>query len=266
VSSATVTGRVYIVGAGPGDPELLTVKAVRLLREADVVVFDRLVAEPILDLIPPGTARMFAGKMARNHFVPQPEINALLVGLARGGRTVVRLKGGDPYLFGRGGEEAEHLARSGVRFEIVPGVTSASGCSAYAGIPLTHRGLSHGVHFITGHARDDEPLLLDWPRLANADTTLVIYMGRTNVRRIAENLIIHGLDGETPAAAVVDGTRPEQRTILTTLARLPEAVERLDLAAPTLLFVGRVVELAELLSWWRPPTAAPRSHRPGRAD
>lgn len=246
---------VYIVGAGPGDPELLTRKACRLLREADVVVYDKLVSDGILDLIPPGVTRIFAGKVARRHYMPQNEINALLVNLAQTGHTVVRLKGGDPFMFGRGGEEARELAAHGVPFEIVPGVTSASGCSAYAGIPLTHRDLSHSVHYVTGHTKDNEPLNLDWRRLADPETTLVLYMGRTNIRRIATGLIGQGLAGDTPAAAVVNGTRPDQRVLIATLATIADCVERLDEAAPTLIFVGRVVSLANALSWFSPGTA-----------
>lgn len=257
---------VYLVGAGPGDPDLLTVKALRLLQTADVVVYDRLVAEPILALIPAGTTRIFAGKIARNHHMPQAETNALLVGLARSGRCVVRLKGGDPFLFGRGGEEAEHLAREGVRFEVVPGVTSASACAAYAGIPLTHRGLSHGVRFVTGHAKDDSELDLDWRSLADADTTLVIYMGRIHVRRIAAELIGHGLPADTPAAAIVNGTRPDQTTILTTLVDLPDRIEGLDMAAPTLLVVGRVVSLANVLAWFDAAAATPDATAPASCE
>lgn len=248
---------VYLVGSGPGDPDLLTLKALRLLQTADVVVYDRLVAQPILDLIPAGTTRIFAGKIARHHHIPQPEINALLVSLARSGRCIVRLKGGDPFLFGRGGEEAEHLARHGIRFEVVPGVTSASACTAYAGIPLTHRGLSHGVRFVTGHASEGSELDLDWRSLADVDTTLVIYMGRIHVRRIAAELIGHGLPASTPAAAIVNGTRPNQVSILTTLVDLPDRIEGLDMAAPTLLVIGRVVSLAELLEWFDGSAAAP---------
>lgn len=247
---------VYLVGAGPGDPDLLTVKALRLLQTADVVVYDRLVSQPILELIPAGTTRIFAGKIARHHHIPQPEINTLLVGLARSGRRIVRLKGGDPFLFGRGGEEAEHLARHGVRFEVVPGITSASACAAYAGIPLTHRGLAHGVRFVTGHAKEGSELDLDWRALADADTTLVIYMGRIHVRRIAAELIGHGLPSATPAAAIVNGTRPDQLTIFTTLTELPERIEGLDMAAPTLLVVGRVVSLASVLGWFDDVAAA----------
>jgi uroporphyrin-III C-methyltransferase/precorrin-2 dehydrogenase/sirohydrochlorin ferrochelatase/uroporphyrin-III C-methyltransferase len=243
---------VALVGAGPGDPDLLTVKARRLIGLADVVVYDRLVSDAILQLIPPGTSRIFAGKIARHHHVPQPEINQLLVGLARSGRRVVRLKGGDPFLFGRGGEEAECLAAAGVPFEIVPGVTSASGCTAYAGIPLTHRGLAHGVRFVTGHARDDTALDLDWRALADPDTTLVLYMGRIHVERIARELIGHGLAATTPAAIIVNGTRPDQLTLITRLAGLPGEVARLDMAAPTLIIIGRVVSLATALAWFRP--------------
>jgi uroporphyrin-III C-methyltransferase len=249
---------VYIVGAGPGDPELLTVKALRVLREADVVVFDKLVSPEILCLIPAGSTRIFAGKVARNHHMPQPEINALLISLARRGRRVVRLKGGDPFMFGRGGEEAEALARNGLPFVVVPGVTSASGCSAYAGIPLTHRGLAHGVRFVTGHTKDANALHLNWQSLADPDTTLIVYMGRTNVRRIAEQLIAHGLSPETPAAAIINGTRLDQQSLFTTLDGLPEVIETMNRAAPTLLVIGRVVSLAEVLAWFRPepPVAA----------
>ena len=245
-------GRVYIVGAGPGDPDLVTVKALRLLREADVIVYDKLVSAPILALIPPGTTRIFAGKVARNHHMPQLAINSLLVNLARSGRTVIRLKGGDPFVFGRGGEEAAYLAASGIPYEVVPGVTSASGCSAYAGIPLTHRDLAHGVRYVTGHTKDGERLDLDWQRLADPETTLVIYMGRTTAGRISERLIAHGLDPATPAAAIINGTRPDQQTIITTLALLPERLAAIDASAPTLLVIGRVVALADVLSWYNP--------------
>jgi uroporphyrin-III C-methyltransferase/precorrin-2 dehydrogenase/sirohydrochlorin ferrochelatase len=182
--------------------------------------------------------------------MPQEQINRLLVSLARSGRAVVRLKGGDPFLFGRGGEEAAYLARHGISFEIVPGITSASGCTAYAGIPLTHRGIAHGVRLITGHAKEDEPLDLDWASLAAPETTLVIYMGRITVRQICTKLIAHGRAASTPAAVLVNGTRPNQDVTLTTLARLPERVEALDLAAPTLLVVGEVVALGESLRWF----------------
>jgi uroporphyrin-III C-methyltransferase/precorrin-2 dehydrogenase/sirohydrochlorin ferrochelatase/uroporphyrin-III C-methyltransferase len=241
---------VALIGAGPGDPELLTVKALARLRTADVVVYDKLVSAEILALIPPGAKRIFAGKMARRHYMPQPEINALLVRLAQSGRRVVRLKGGDPFLFGRGGEEAEHLAAHGIPFEIVPGITSASGCSAYAGIPLTHRGLSHGLRIVTGHTEGDRPLDLNWSSLADPATTLVVYMGRTTVRELTRQLIAHGMPPDLPAVAIVNGTRPEQQVLPATLATLPEVIEGLDLAAPTLLVIGRVAALAGRLAWF----------------
>lgn len=222
---------------------------------------------PILELIPAATSRIFAGKIARDHYMPQPEINALLVDLARSGRKVVRLKGGDPFLFGRGGEEAECLAANGVPFEVVPGVTSGCGCTAYAGIPLTHRGLAHGVRFAAGHAKENADLDLDWPALADADTTLVLYMGRIHVDRIARQLIVHGLPASTPAAVIVNGTRPDQVTLITSLGDLPARVTGLDMAAPTLIVIGRVVALAERLAWFKTVGDAPSSSRAaGRSE
>jgi len=247
---ARIENPVYIVGAGPGDPELLTVKARRLIDEAEVIVYDRLVSDDILALIPSGTSRIFAGKVARDHFMPQPDINALLVKLARSGRTVVRLKGGDPFVFGRGGEEAEELARHGIPFDVVPGITSASGCSSYAGIPLTHRGLSHGLRFVTGHTQEGGAPDLNWASLADPDTTLVVYMGRTNAKMVSEQLIAHGLPADTPAAAIVNGTRHDQQLMVTTLDRLSDRVDTLGKAAPTLLVIGRVVSMANVLSWF----------------
>ncbi len=241
---------IFIIGAGPGDPELLTVKAARVLKEADVVVYDRLVSDAILDLLPAGTTRIFAGKAARDHHMPQKEINQLLASLARGGRRVVRLKGGDPFIFGRGSEEAVYLAAHGISFQVVPGITASAGCGAYAGIPLTHRDLAHGVRFVTGHRRAGKDLDLNWKSLADPDTTLVIYMGLTNVHQISDELIAAGLPGNTPAGAIQDGTTRDQRTVLTTLAELPACVEKANLKAPTLFIIGRVVELAESLSWF----------------
>lgn len=243
---------VYIVGAGPGDPELLTLKAARLLKEAEVVVFDRLVSDEILELVPAGTTRIFAGKAARDHFMPQEEINELLVSLAGSGRMTVRLKGGDPFIFGRGSEEALHLAKHNIPFEIVPGITASAGCGSYAGIPLTHRGLATGVRFVTGHCREGKHLDLNWQSLADPDTTLVIYMGLINVAKIRDELVKAGLPADTPAAAIERGTSAEQRTILTTLAELPACIEKAELKAPSLLIIGRVVELAEELSWHIP--------------
>ncbi len=245
--------KVYLVGAGPGDPDLLTVRALRLIQSVEVVVYDRLVSEPILDLIPTGATRIFAGKAARNHHMPQSEINDLLVSLAKAGRTVVRLKGGDPFIFGRGSEEAERLVNEAIPFEVVPGITASAGCTAYAGIPLTHRGLApHGVRFITGHRQDGKTLDLDWTTLADKGMTLVIYMGLTNVVEIAGRLIAHGLPADTPAAAIQNGTTPDQRTMLTTLENLPECVEKSGLEAPTLFVIGQVVSLADALAWRGP--------------
>ena len=235
---------VYIVGAGPGDPELLTLKAHRVLQDADTVVYDRLVSDEMLDIIPAGAIRIFAGKSARDHHMPQDEINALLVRLAGGGRKVVRLKGGDPFIFGRGSEEAVYLARHGVPFEVVPGITASIGCTAAAGIPLTHRGIARSVRLVTGHREYGEGLDLDWKCLADPHTTLVIYMGLSNARRIAGELMAGGLPASTPAAAIHKGTTPDQRTVVTTLDDLADCLERQGFGPPTLLIIGDVVDLA----------------------
>lgn len=239
--------RVFLVGAGPGDPELLTVKAVRLLREAEVVILDRLIDASVRDLIPAGTTCIYAGKAPGKHYVSQDEINDMLVKLARSGRKVVRLKGGDPYIFGRGGEEAEHLVRHGIAFETVPGVTASAGCGASVGIPLTHRGLATSVRFVTGHCREDGELDLNWASLADPDTTLVIYMGLGTVAEVVGHLIKAGLSGGTPAAAIEKGTTADERICLTTLAELPQAVSERNFQPPTLFIVGRVVSLAQVL-------------------
>lgn len=238
---------VHLVGAGPGDPDLLTVKAARLLGAADVVVYDRLVSAAILALVPAGTTRISVGKSANNHPTPQAEINDLLVRLARAGHRVVRLKGGDPLVFGRGSEEALHLTARGIPFDIVPGISSAAGCTAAAGIPLTHRGLATGVRFVTGHRRDDGDLDLDWAGLADADTTLVVYMGLASIGTIRDNLVDHGLSPETPAAAIERGTTPDQRTVVATLADLPRRIAEAELRSPTLIVIGRVAALAATL-------------------
>ncbi|MFO1113086.1 MAG: uroporphyrinogen-III C-methyltransferase [Rhodospirillales bacterium] len=240
-------GCVHLVGAGPGDPNLLTLKARSLLDEADVVVYDRLVSDDIMALVPPGTARISVGKQPRCHPVPQQEINELLVRLAHSGRTIVRLKGGDPFLFGRGSEEAAHLRAHGVPFTVVPGVTSASGCAAAVGIPLTHRGLASGVHFVTGHCRDDADLDLNWATLAEPDTTLVIYMGMANIPQIAVALIAHGLAEATPAAAIANGSRRNQRHVISTLGEIGAAAASADFDGPVLFIIGRVVDLAAAL-------------------
>lgn len=237
---------VYLVGAGPGDPDLLTVKASRLLQQADVVVYDRLVSADILSLIPVGTQRIYVGKSRGAHHYNQDAINELLVNLARRQRRVVRLKGGDPFVFGRGGEEALYLLAHDIDVQVVPGITAASS-AAYAGIPLTHRGVANAVTFVTGHCREDAPLLLDWSALANADTTLVVYMGLHHLPEMARRLIAAGRAPETPAALIENGTTPLQREYVTTLARLPEDARAQAFRPPTLVIIGQVVDLARAL-------------------
>jgi uroporphyrin-III C-methyltransferase len=250
-------GKVYLVGAGPGDPELLTVKALRLMQQADVVVYDRLISAAVLELIPAGVSRISVGKSAGHHSMPQEEINELLTGLARHRRMVVRLKGGDPLIFGRGSEEALHLRRQGIEFEIVPGVTAAAACSAYAGVPLTHRGVSRGVRLVTGHFRNDEPIDLDWQALADPDATLVVYMGKANLKRICAKLVKAGLDPATPALAIQDGTTPWQRRVFGDLLTLADRVRQLGLDSPLLIIIGRTVALAGELDWFQPTGEAP---------
>ncbi|MCW9030717.1 MAG: uroporphyrinogen-III C-methyltransferase [Gammaproteobacteria bacterium] len=240
--------KVYLVGTGPGDPELLTVKALRLIQSADVVIYDRLVSEAILEQIPPGVSQIYVGKKSGNHTLPQDEINQLLLNLAESERTVVRLKGGDPFIFGRGSEEAVLLARHGIKFEIVPGITAASACTTYAGIPLTHRGLAQGVQIVTGHSQLDKPLELDWKALADANKTVVIYMGFANRELISRKLIEAGLDKTTPAAAIQNGTTAQQTRVITTLAKLTE--DTVMLQAPVIFVIGKVVSLADQLDWF----------------
>lgn len=246
------TGVVYLVGAGPGDPELLTVKALRLIQTADVVVFDRLVAPEIMQLVPKGVARISVGKAPGQHCVPQSEINNLLVSLAQRSRRIVRLKGGDPFIFGRGSEEALELRAAGIRFEVVPGITAAAAASAYAGIPLTHRAMSRGVRMVTGHLKDDETLELDWQSLADPEATLVVYMGLANLQAIVDRLTAAGRAAETPAAAVQEGSTNRQRCVFSTLAGLPGAVAAAGLQSPVAIFVGETVALAPNLNWFEP--------------
>lgn len=234
---------IHLVGAGPGDPELLTIKALRLIQSADVVVYDRLVGSGILDLIPAGTTRISVGKETGHHLLPQDEINDLLVSLARPGRRVVRLKGGDPFVFGRGGEEALYLARYGIAVEVVPGITAAAGCAADAGIPLTHRDVARGVRLITGHFSEDRDLELDWQRLADPGCTLVVYMGLATIGLIAEGLMGAGLSGDTPVALVERGTSGVSRTLYGMLKGIEADVRRWDVRPPTVIIIGRVVAL-----------------------
>ena len=244
--------KVYLVGAGPGDPELLTVKALRLIQQVDVVVYDRLISEEILSLIPAGTSRIYVGKQAGNHIFNQQQINALLVQLAQDGRQVVRLKGGDPYTFGRGSEEAQALRDHAIDFEVIPGITAATACAAYAGIPLTHRGLARSVQFITGHLKQDDELSHDWVQLTDPQTTLVFYMGMYNLEEICNRLIEAGRNPTTPVAVVENGSTTQQRRLCSDLFNLPLAVEREGLGSPALIIVGEVVKLAETLDWFSP--------------
>jgi len=242
-------GKVYLVGAGPGDADLLTVRAARLLAEPDVVVYDNLVSADVLELIPRSAERIYVGKERGNHSMVQSDINELLVRLARAGRQVVRLKGGDPFVFGRGGEELQALAAAGITFEVVPGITAACGVAGYAGIPLTHRDLAQACLFVTGHLKDGS-CDLDWPALARARQTVVIYMGLGGLAEICAQLIAHGLPATTPAAVVEQGTTLDQRVVSATLADLDVCVEQAELRSPCLIIVGEVVRLREQLAWF----------------
>lgn len=236
-------GIVYLVGAGPGDPELLTLKAARLLAEAEVVVHDRLVGPGVLDLANPAAERVYVGKERANHFMRQTEINELLVRRGRRGQRVVRLKGGDPLIFGRGGEEIEALLEAGVPFEVVPGVTAAAGCAAAAAIPLTHRDHARGLVLVTGHTRDGEPEP-HWPALCQPGQTLAFYMGHKALDRLCARLVAHGLPPDLPAALIENGTLPGQRVARATLATLAAEVAAAPPTGPALLIVGKVAAFA----------------------
>ena len=242
-------GEVYLVGAGPGDPDLLTFKALRLMQQADIALYDRLVHPSIVDLIRRDATKIYVGKERDNHVVRQEEINQLLVQYAKEGKKVLRLKGGDPFIFGRGGEEIETLADEKVAFQVVPGITSASGCSAYSGIPLTHRDYAQSCIFVTGHLKEGK-LDLDWKKLIQPNQTIVFYMGLVSIDIICSELVINGLDKNTPCALVQQGTTNTQKEFISTLKDMPKLVQTKKPKAPTIFIIGGVVSLRDKLKWY----------------
>ena len=253
VSSA---GEVYLVGAGPGDPDLLTFRALRLMQQAEVVLYDRLVSKEILALTRRDAERIYVGKAKTKHTLRQEEINQLLVDLAKQGKRVLRLKGGDPFIFGRGGEEIDSLSDEGISFQIIPGITAASGCAAYAGIPLTHRDHAQSCVFVTGHLKNDNNDI-NWASLVQPQQTLVIYMGLTELDTICQKLIVHGMDTTMPAALIQQGTTQQQKVLTGTLTTLPEIIRSTEIHAPTLIIVGQVVTLRDKLAWFNTDTRHP---------
>jgi uroporphyrin-III C-methyltransferase/precorrin-2 dehydrogenase/sirohydrochlorin ferrochelatase len=247
--SNMLQGEVYLAGGGPGDPDLLTFKALRLMQQADIVLYDRLVSESVLNLVRRDAERVYVGKRRDDHAVPQQNINQLLVDYAKQGLRVLRLKGGDPFIFGRGGEEIELLAENNIPFQVVPGITAASGCSAYSGIPLTHRHHAQSVRFLTGHTKNKR-LDLDWTSLLDNQQTLVFYMGLVSLEEICRELIAHGRDKDTPAALIEKGTTVNQRVIVGSISTLPDKVKSAEVRAPTLLIIGSVVLIHKELSWY----------------
>ena len=244
-------GEVYLVGAGPGDPDLLTVRALALIQRAEVALYDNLISPESLELLPPAAERIYVGKRRADHAMRQEAINALLVEHALAGKRVLRLKGGDPFIFGRGGEEIDTLSAHGIAFEVVPGITAALGAAAYAGIPLTHRDHAQACVFVTGNLKDGT-VELDWEALARPRQTIVVYMGLVSLPVICRELVAHGLPATTGAAVIQHGTTATQRVVVGTLRTLPGRVARANLHAPTLIIVGNVVRLREKLSWFDP--------------
>jgi uroporphyrin-III C-methyltransferase/precorrin-2 dehydrogenase/sirohydrochlorin ferrochelatase len=242
-------GEVYLVGAGPGDPDLLTLRALRLMHKADIVLYDRLVSEEIMSRIRPDAEKIPVGKERSRHSVEQETINQMLVRLSNSGKRVLRLKGGDPFIFGRGGEEIEKLAQSKISFQIVPGITAASGCGSYAGIPLTHRDHAQSVRFLTGHLKDGA-LELDWRNLVNKQETLVFYMGVLGLRTICEELVKHGMSRTTLIAAIEQGTIRKQRVLTSNLESMPDVADKEKLESPTIIIIGGVVSLRSKLEWF----------------
>lgn len=252
ITPAGNTGEVYLVGAGPGDPDLLTFRALRLMQQADVVVYDRLVAKPILDMTRRDAKRIYVGKERNNHVMRQEQINRLLADLAKTGHRVLRLKGGDPFIFGRGGEEIDTLAAEGIPFQVVPGITAASGCAAYSGIPLTHRDYAQSVTFVTGHLKDGT-MNLNWEQLAQPNQTVVFYMGMLGLPIIVDNLVSHGVSPNMPIALIEQGTTHMQRVHTGTLATILDLMKQEQPKPPTLIIVGEVVNLGQKLSWFETP-------------
>lgn len=244
-------GEVFLVGAGPGDPELLTLKALRLIQEADVVVYDRLVSDAIMQMIGEGIEKIYAGKQRSQHFMSQESINQLLVDLAQQGKKVVRLKGGDPFVFGRGGEEIATLMQEQIPFQVVPGITAALGCAAYSGIPLTHRNYAQTCVFVTGHQKEEGEL--NWKQLVGDDQTLVFYMSLVGLETICAQLIAHGTPTDMPCALITHGTLPEQQVLIGNLSNIAALSKEHKSEPPSLLIVGNVVKLRETLQWYQPP-------------
>lgn len=244
-------GEVYLVGAGPGDPDLLTFRALRLLQQADVIVYDRLVSEEILDLARRDADLIYVGKERDKHTLPQEDINHMLARIAKKGKRVLRLKGGDPFIFGRGGEEIETLMEEGVAFQVVPGITAAAGAASYSGIPLTHRDYAQSVLFVTGHLKDGT-MNLNWDAMVQPNQTVVVYMGLLGIKTLCAKLIEHGKDPDTPIALIQQATTLKQRVAVANLQTMPDIVERSNIKPPTLIVVGEVVTLHEKLAWFEP--------------